>query len=71
MQKKKKIVCTLLTKFCGGYDVPQNVNRIVLIEGHFALRVFGQGLYYQALRVAFHYIAYVAQTPIMGIVDVE
>lgn len=60
----------VLTKFCGGYEVPHNADRVVLIEKQFALRVFGQGLYCQALRAPY-YIAYAAQALILGIAEAE
>ena len=43
---------------------------IVLIEWQFALRVFGQGLYCQALRAPY-YIAYVAQALHLGIANAK
>ena len=49
----------VLSRFCGGYSIAQNANRIVLIEWQFALRIFGQGICCQALRAPY-YLAYVA-----------
>lgn len=60
----------VLSKFCGGFDAPNNADKIVLIERQFAIRVFGQGLYCQALRAPY-YIAYAAQALILGIAEAE
>ena len=58
----------VLSRFCGGYNIAKNANRIVLIERQFALRIFGQGICCQALRAPY-YLAYVAQALMLGITE--
>ena len=60
----------MLPKFCGGYAAPKNADKIVLIERQFAVKVFGQGLYCQALRAPY-YIAYATKSLILGIVEAK
>ena len=60
----------VLSRFCGGYNIAQNANRIVLIERQFALRIFGQGICCQALRAPY-YLAYVAQALMLGITEAD
>ena len=49
----------VLSRFCGGYEVPSNAEKVVLVAKQFALRVFGQGRGCQALRCPY-YLAYSA-----------
>lgn len=58
----------VLSRFCGGYDVPMNAEKVVLVEKQFALRVFGQVHGSQALRCPY-YLSYSAGAILAGIQD--
>lgn len=58
----------VLSRFCGGCEVPSNAEKVVLVEKQFALRVFGQGRGCQALRCPY-YLAYSASAIAAGTKD--
>lgn len=60
----------VLSRFCGGYEVPLNAEKVIMVEKQFALRVFGQGYGCQALRSPY-YLSYAAQAIAAGIQDVN
>lgn len=56
----------VLSRFCGGDEIPMNAEKVVLVAKQFALRVFGQGHGCQALRSPY-YLSYVAGALAAGI----
>lgn len=58
----------VLSRFCGGYEIALNAEKVVLVEKQFALRVFGQGPGSQALRCQY-YLGYSAAAILAGIKD--
>ena len=58
----------VLSRFCGGYEISSNAEKVVLVEKQFALRIFGQGPRCQALRSSY-YLAYSAGAIAAGIHD--
>lgn len=57
-----------MSRFCGGNEIPQNAEKVVLIEKQFALRVFGMGYGCQALRCPY-YLSYMAGALAAGVND--
>ena len=60
----------VLSRFCGGNEIAFNVEKVILVEKQFAMRVFGQGPGCQALRCSY-YLAYSAAAIAAGIKDPE
>ena len=60
----------VLSGFCGGNEIAFNVEKVILVEKQFAMRVFGQGPGCQALRCSY-YLAYSAAAIAAGIKDPE
>lgn len=57
-----------LSRFCGGYEIAFNAEKVVLVEKQFSLRVFGQGPRSQALRCQY-YLGYSAAVILARIKD--
>ena len=60
----------VLSRFCGGYSMPLNAEKVIMVEKQFALRVFGIGFGCQALRSSY-YLSYTAQAIAAGIKEPE
>ena len=58
----------VLSRFCGGYEISSNAEKVVLIEKQFALRVFGQGPGCKAVRCQY-YLGYSAAAILAGFKD--